>query len=180
MYIRQNHPFTKRIRLFAYNWKLPAYSEAFLLTVDKFSFLAYNSSFFAYNFSSSTYSWSFFAYSGEVRLIRALRDCKQRSLSVSKKAPTVSEKEPPFAKPPFCSLAKWFQALGLMGIGHPCTALVVRSWVSKSGCFKRGCLQFLCCEASGWKSCLSSSRERANRALVIVLQSRQFLRLRNP
>ena len=38
---------------------------------------------------------AFFAYSGKVRLIRALRDCKQRSLTVSKKAPTVSKKLPP-------------------------------------------------------------------------------------
>ena len=51
---------------------------AFLLTVDNFSFYAY--------------SWSFFAYSGKVRLIRALRDCKQRSSTVSKKAPTVCKK----------------------------------------------------------------------------------------
>ena len=48
-----------------------------LLTVDSFSFLAYSVSFLAYNFSSFAYSWSFFAYSGQVRLIRALRDCKQ-------------------------------------------------------------------------------------------------------
>ena len=70
---------------FAYSWKLPAYSGAFLLTVGNFSF-------FAYSFSFLTYKWSFFAYSGKVRLIKALRDCKQRSLTVSKKAPTVSKK----------------------------------------------------------------------------------------
>ena len=34
----------------------------------------------------------FFAYGGKMRLLRALRDCKQRSLTVSKKAPTVSKK----------------------------------------------------------------------------------------
>ena len=83
---------------FAYSWKLPAYSGAFLLTVDNFSFSAYNFSFFAYSFCFFTYSWSFFAYSGKVRLIRALRDCKQRSLTVSKKAPTVSEKASPEKK----------------------------------------------------------------------------------
>ena len=44
------------------------------------------------SFSFFTYSWSFFAYSGKVHLIRALRGCKQRSLSVSKKAPTVRTK----------------------------------------------------------------------------------------
>ena len=71
---------------FAYNWKLPAYSGAFLLTIDNFSFIAGNFSFFAYSFSFFTYSWSFFAYNGKVRLIRALRDCKQRSLTVSKKS----------------------------------------------------------------------------------------------
>ena len=35
---------------------------------------------------------AFFAYSGKVRLIRALRDCMQRSLTASKRAPTVSKK----------------------------------------------------------------------------------------
>ena len=66
---------------------------SFLLTVDNFSSSAYSWSFFAYSFSFFTYSWSFFAYSGKVYLIRALRDCKQRSLTVSKKAPTVSKKK---------------------------------------------------------------------------------------
>ena len=51
--------------IFAYSWKLPAYSGAFLLTVDNFSFF--------------TYSWSFLVYSGKVHLIRGLRGCKQRS-----------------------------------------------------------------------------------------------------
>ena len=46
-----------------------------------------------------TYSWSFCSYSGKVLRIRALRDCKQRSLTVSKKAPTVSQKASPFSKP---------------------------------------------------------------------------------
>ena len=40
---------------FAYSWKLPAYSGAFLLTVDNFSFF--------------TYSWSFFAYNGKAFLL---------------------------------------------------------------------------------------------------------------
>ena len=30
------------MRLFAYNWKLPAYSRAFLLTIDHFSFFTYS------------------------------------------------------------------------------------------------------------------------------------------
>ena len=78
------------------SWKLPAYSGAFLLTVDNLSFFTYSWSLFTYSFSFSTYSWSFFAYSGKVRLIKALRDCKPRSSTVSKKAPTVSEKASPF------------------------------------------------------------------------------------
>ena len=85
----------KGCSFFAYSWKLPAYSGAVLLTVYTFSFFTYSWSFFAYSFSFLAYSWSFFAYSGKVRLIRALRDCKQRSLTVSKKAPTVSKKLPP-------------------------------------------------------------------------------------
>ena len=80
---------------FAYNWKLPAYSGAFLLTVDNCGFSTYSWSFSAYSFSFFTYSWSFFAYSGKVRLERALTDCKQRSLTVNKKAPTVSKRASP-------------------------------------------------------------------------------------
>ena len=83
---------------FAYSWRLPAYSGAFLPTVDNFSFFACSWSSFAYSFSFSTYSWSFCDYSGKVRLIRPLRDCKQRSLTVSKKAPTVSRKASPLCK----------------------------------------------------------------------------------
>ena len=52
---------------FTYNWQF----LASLLTSCSFSF-------FAYSFSFLTYSWSFFAYSGKMRLIRALRDCKQK------------------------------------------------------------------------------------------------------
>ena len=69
--------------------------ELFLLTVDNFSFFTYSWSSFAYSFSFCAYSWSFSAYSGKVRLIRSLRDCKQRSLTVSKKAPSVSKKTSP-------------------------------------------------------------------------------------
>ena len=80
---------------FAYSWKLPAYSGAFLLAVGNFGFFTYSWSFFAYSFSFFAYNWSFLAYSGKLRLTRALRDCKQRSLTVSKKAPTVSKKTSP-------------------------------------------------------------------------------------
>ena len=88
-------PPTLGCSFFAYSWKLLAYSGAFLLTVDNFGFFTYNWSFFTYSFSFFTYSWSFFAYSGKVCLISALRDCKQRSLAVSKEAPTVSKNFPP-------------------------------------------------------------------------------------
>ena len=58
--------------------------ELFLLTVDNLAFLLTIGAFFAYSFSFFTYSWSFVAYSGKVRLIRAFRDCQQRSLTASK------------------------------------------------------------------------------------------------
>ena len=38
------------MQLFAHSWKLPAYSGAFLLTVDTFSFLTHSWSLFAYSF----------------------------------------------------------------------------------------------------------------------------------
>ena len=41
---------TKGCGFFAYSWKLPAYSGAFLLTVDNFSFFTYNWSFFCLQF----------------------------------------------------------------------------------------------------------------------------------
>ena len=50
---------------FAYSWKLPAYSGAFLLTVDNFSLFTYSWTFFAYRFSFFAYSWSFLTYSGK-------------------------------------------------------------------------------------------------------------------
>ena len=65
-------PFPQGCSFFAYSWKIPAYSGAFLLTVDNFSSFTHSWSFFAYSFSFLTYSFSFFAYSGKVLLIRAL------------------------------------------------------------------------------------------------------------
>ena len=53
--------------------------------------------FFAYSGKASLLTVGAFllAYSGKVRLIRALRDCKPRSLTVNKKTPTVSKKTSP-------------------------------------------------------------------------------------
>ena len=76
---------------FAYSWKFPACSGAFLLTVDTFSFFTYNWSFFAYNFSFLLAVGVFLLTVGKVRLIRPLRDCKQRNLTVNKKTPTASK-----------------------------------------------------------------------------------------
>ena len=83
---------SKWMQLFCLQLEASRLQWSFLLTVDNFGFFAYNWSFFAYSFSFVTHSWSFFACSGKVRLIRALRDCKRRSLTVSKTAPTVSKK----------------------------------------------------------------------------------------
>ena len=65
----QIHPkksYRKGCGFFAYSWKLPVYSGAFLLTVGNFSF-TYSLSFFAYSFSFFAYSWSSLAYNGKVR-----------------------------------------------------------------------------------------------------------------
>ena len=83
------------MQLFAYSWKLPAYSGAFLLSVDNFSFFTYSGAFLLTVLAFLLTVGVFFAYSGKLRLIRALRDCKQRSLTVSKKTPTVSQKASP-------------------------------------------------------------------------------------
>ena len=85
------------MRLFCLQLEASCLQWSFLLTVDNFSFvgnnvayswsfLAYSFSFSAYSFSFSADSWSFFAYSGKVHLIRALRDCKQRSSNCKQKS----------------------------------------------------------------------------------------------
>ena len=75
---------------------------SFLLTVDVFNLqstilaflLTILASLLTVLASLLTYSWSFVCYSGKVRLIRALRDCKHRSLTVRKQAPTVKKASP--------------------------------------------------------------------------------------
>ena len=71
--------------------------ELFLLTIDNCSFLTYSWSCILTALASLLTVGAFFAYSGKVHLRRALRDCKQRSLTVSKAAPTVSKKASPFS-----------------------------------------------------------------------------------
>ena len=78
---------------------------SFLLTVELFylqlTILAFLLTIGAFWLTASAFLLTvgaFFAYSGKVRPIRALRDCKQRSLTVSKKAPTVSKTASPRRK----------------------------------------------------------------------------------
>ena len=80
---------------FGHSWKLAAYSGAFLLAVDNFSFLLTVGAFLLQFLVFLLTVGAFFAYSGKVPLIRALRDCKRRSSTVSKNAPTVSKKASP-------------------------------------------------------------------------------------
>ena len=84
-----------RMQLFRLQLEASYLQWSFFLTVDKSSSFTYNWSLFGYNFSFFAYSWSYFAYSGKARLVRASRDCKQRSSTVSKKTPTVSKKASP-------------------------------------------------------------------------------------
>ena len=64
---------------------------SFLLTVDNFSFLLTVGVFCIQLELFSAYSWSVFAHNGKVRLISAFRDCKRRSLTVSKKLQVFSK-----------------------------------------------------------------------------------------
>ena len=70
--------------VFTYTWGFSLTILAFLLTVA-----------FCLQFYLQTKLQLLFAYSGQVRLISALRDCKQRSSTVSKKTPTASKKSFP-------------------------------------------------------------------------------------
>ena len=80
---------------FAYSWKLPAYSEAFLLTIDNSSFSLANWSFLL-TILVSLLTVGVFCLQWENAFDKGFkRDCKQRSLAVSKKTPTVSKKLPP-------------------------------------------------------------------------------------
>ena len=91
--VRQQNPWDAAFVLTVGSFLLTV--ELFYLQLTMLAFFAYSWSFLAYSFSFFTYSWSSFAYSGKVRLIRALRDCKQRSFTVSKKARTVSTRASP-------------------------------------------------------------------------------------
>ena len=101
----------------------------------QFSVFAYSWTFSTYSFSFFAYSWSFFAYSGKVRLIRTLRDCKQRSSTVSKKAPTVSKK----ASPRVFLACLFFLVLGVTMVSWLGFGKVGRLWQSGQVCC------FLCC-----------------------------------
>ena len=57
---------TQGCGFFAYSWKLPAYSGAFLLTIDNFSFFAYNWSFFTYNLNFFNLQLELFSLQWEI------------------------------------------------------------------------------------------------------------------
>ena len=59
--------------------------ELFCLELASFASLLTILAFLLTVLVSFSYNWSFFACSGKVRLLRALRDIKQRGLTVSKK-----------------------------------------------------------------------------------------------
>ena len=62
--------------LFAYSWKLPAYSSAFHLQLTILAFQLTVGAFLLTVLASLLTVGGFFACSGKVRLIRAFRDCK--------------------------------------------------------------------------------------------------------
>ena len=72
-----------------------AYSGAFSLTIDNYSFLLTIGAFLLVALAFLLTVGAFFAYNGKVRLIRALRDCEQRSFTVSKRTLSVSKKASP-------------------------------------------------------------------------------------
>ena len=81
----------------AYSWKFPAYNGVFLFFYLQLTILVFDLQleFFLLTILASLLTAGTFAYSGKVRLIRALRGCKQRNFTVSKKAPTVSKQASP-------------------------------------------------------------------------------------
>ena len=71
---------------FFYSWKPPAYSGSFYLQL---TILASLLTILVFVLSALTFllaNRAFLAYNGKVRLIRALRDCKQISLTVRNKS----------------------------------------------------------------------------------------------
>ena len=81
---------------FAYSWKLPSCSGAFLLTIDNFCMFTYSWSFCAYSFSFFAYSWSFFAYSWSFCVSnKGLEGLQAKNLNCKQEAPTVSKKASP-------------------------------------------------------------------------------------
>ena len=83
---------------------------SFLLTVEFFDLQLFRS-FLTYSWSLFTHNLSFFTYSGQLLLISTLTDCKLRSSTVSKKAPTVNKTASPVYHR--LSLSKGFQTEAL-------------------------------------------------------------------
>ena len=77
-----------RMQLLCLHLEASCYSGGFCLTVALGNFLTCNWSFYL--------QLNLLAYSGKVPPISTLMDCKQRSVAVSTKAPTVSKKTSPF------------------------------------------------------------------------------------
>ena len=75
---------------FAYSWKLPAYNGASSLTIDNFSFSTYNWSSllailaFSLTILACLLTVGAFCLQWESASNKGLKDCRQRSLSVSK------------------------------------------------------------------------------------------------
>ena len=111
------------MQLFCLQLEASCLQWSFFLTVDILAFLLRVWAFLLTALASSLTVGALFAYNGKVLPIRALRDCKQRSLTVSKKAPTVSKKasppkkghpdwrvrDTPFYCTPFCGTPSHFQ-----------------------------------------------------------------------
>ena len=75
-----------------------AYSEAFYLHLCVGAFLITIAASLLTTRAFFVYNWSFLAYSGKVLLIRTSTDCKQRSSTVSTRAPTVSKNVSPLLR----------------------------------------------------------------------------------
>ena len=123
---------------------------SFLLTSELLRLQLCLGAFFICCWNYLTYNRSFLAYSGKAHLISASTDCKQRSATVGRKAPTVSKQASLNSEPDHIEKLQKVIGLGFLQRSRPSALLCLHNSFFCSP--SRSCLKLqgliLCCSST--------------------------------